>query len=851
MKRYIIQIFLCLSALVSLAACSEKEPNGGEKPDEPGSTSLSVSPTNMNFTASGGSKQFNVKSDGEWTVSVGDASSWCSVDVTSGKGDAVLTVSASANDGERRTAYVVLSSKGLSDATVKVIQNAAELKYGLYSDPETPDADAPCTLYYRADLKSKFYGWTKDVYAHIGIVEAEWMFVQADWNVNIDKCKMTRVADNLWSLTLSPTIRDWFGSGDTSVSKIGIVLRSADGSIQTADLFQTVTDSKYQFEPGTVVKETLPAGVKPGINYNADGSVTFVLLDRNKDGKSHDWCYLVGEFTNWKRQNEYMMKLDETAGCWWYTMTDAPSDETLFQYYLGDANRSFRVHDPYSEIVYGSDDKWISSSTYPGLRAYPEGTSGLISAFEKDRAQYPWTVNEFSIKDKDNLVIYEMHLRDFSSTGDIAGALDNFDKIDFGINAIELMPVQEFDGNDSWGYNPCSYFALDKAYGTRDDYKKFIDECHKRGWAVIVDVVYNQATGAHPMAKLWWDADNNCTAKENPWFNVCAPHPYSVFHDWNHENKDVVEHISRSLEYLLTEYKVDGFRFDLTKGFTNKSSTEATASNYDASRVAILKNYNSVIKAVNPDAVVILEHFCCDQEEKELIQNGMKVWRNGNWAYSQAAQGYSTDSAFNSLWTGNNGMPFGGYVGFMESHDEERVAYRQMKYGASYVKKDLASTMKYNSLASAFFCLTPGPKMIWQQGEVGYDVSIEENGRTGKKPYKLDEYMQDANRSALRSTYATMLKFRKDNPELFSGQAKVVMNTGSNNWAKGRSISSVNGGKGFLLVGNFTDSEIEADVTFPMESTWTVLGNSAESCEGNTAKVKVAAGEYKLFVNFK
>ena len=202
-----------------------------------------------------------------------------------------------------------------------------------------------------------------------------------------------------------------------------------------------------------------------------------------------------------------------------------------------------------------------------------------------------------SVSDPDDIVIYEMHFRDFTSTGDINGAMEKLDYLQaLGVNAIELMPVQEFEGNDSWGYNPCSYFALDKAYGTRRMYREFVDACHSRGIAVLVDVVYNQATGAHPYAKLYWDATNNKTASNNPWFNVDAPHPYSVFHDWNHEFELTREHVKKSLRYLLEEYKVDGFRFDLTKGFTNKNSTESTASNYDQSRIDILKDYNNAIR---------------------------------------------------------------------------------------------------------------------------------------------------------------------------------------------------------------------------------------------------------------
>ena len=221
--------------------------------------------------------------------------------------------------------------------------------------------------------------------------------------------------------------------------------------------------------------------MKHGINYNADGSVTLVLYDKDTRGQRHDWCYLIGDFNGFKRTKEYAMKRDDQQGVWWYTFTSAEKGkEYLFQYYLGKDDDSKKVHDPYSEIVYdSSNDKYISSSTYPDLRSYPEGTSGLVGAFCVSPETYRWKNEGFRIKDKDDLVIYELHLRDFSSTSDLNGAYSKLDYLsDLGVGAIELMPVQEFDGNDSWGYNPCSYFALDKAYGSPARYKEFIDECH-------------------------------------------------------------------------------------------------------------------------------------------------------------------------------------------------------------------------------------------------------------------------------------------------------------------------------------------------------------------------------------
>jgi len=850
MKKYMPLLSAAVAAIVFFSCGSEEiKPSSGAE--------LTIDKTALSFTKEASSLTVMLTTGAEdWKAEVSQGADWCKVNPLSGSGSCEITVSVTANTSSRRSATVSFSASGAKTATLAVIQEegTATVPAGISFDPEIPDADGSCTVYFKAGVSSQLYGYSGDVYAHIGIVEAStWYFVPAAWEENIGKCKMEKVAANTWKLELGPDIRTWFGSGDTAVNKIGVVVRSADGSKKGVDndVFCKVTDSKFSFVPDKPEQASLPAGAKYGINYNSDNTVTFVLYDRDTEGKSKDYSYLIGEFNGWKPSEEYAMKRDETAGCWWYTLAvDDPSREYMFQYYIGtEADGAIRISDPYTEIVYSGDDKLISSSTYPGLRDYPEGTSGLVSAFKAGRESYNWRVPDFKIKDKDDLIIYELHFRDFSETGDINGALAKLDYLkDLGIDAIELMPVQEFDGNDSWGYNPCSYFAMDKAYGTRDMYKKFIDECHAEGIAVLLDVVYNQATGAHPYAKLYWDASANKTAANNPWFNVDAPHPYSVFHDWNHENKMVRDHVKRNLEYLLTEYKVDGFRFDLTKGFTNKKTTESTASNYDASRIAVLKDYNSAIKAVNPDAVVILEHFCDLSEEKELAGDGMKVWRNLNNAYCQTAMGFSSDSGFTGLWTGTS-MPFGSYVGFMESHDEERTAYKSKTYGVSTVKDNLGVRMKREALNAAFFFTVPGPKMIWQFEELGYDISIEENGRTGKKPLHWD-YLEVDERKELHDTYSDLIGFRNDNPEFFDESASFSWNAGADAWASGRTISCTAGTKAFVVVGNFDTKENTVTVSLPGGGFWKNYFDSSETWTGVSASVALPAGEFRLLVNF-
>ena len=728
------------------------------------------------------------------------------------------------------------------------------LQPGLSSDPLSLSADEPCTLYFKAGGKYPFSGYDDELYAHIGVVNFEWEHVQADWDVNIEKClwQKTEVAD-VWKLPIEPTIRQWFGvDDDEPLTKIGVVVRNAGGTEQTTpDFVLSVKDEGREFKPADVEMAAMPSGAQYGINITGQ-EVTLVLYEKDKDGKHYPHCFLVGDFNDWKVSNRFQMKRDENAGCWWYKLSGMDAGkEYRFQYHLIDSEGdALRISDPYSEIVYSGEDKWISSSTYPDMPAYPSGTSGLVSAFQINRPEYNWKIKDYNVADKNDIVIYELHLRDFSATHDLSGAEEKLDYLEnLGINAIELMPVQEFDGNNSWGYDPCSYFALDKAYGTREHYKAFIDECHSRGIAVILDVVYNHATGSHPMAKLYWNSGKNQTAANNPWFNEVAPHPYSVFHDWNHENPMVREHIKRSLRYLLDEYKFDGFRFDLTKGFTQRKCTDATVGNYDQGRIDVLSEYAKAIFDVKPGAVVILEHFCETREEKALAAAGMQMWRNVNHAYCQTAMGWLKDGDdLNQIWTGST-MPFGSWVGFMESHDEERTAYKSLKWGNG-ITGNLAARMQRLGLNAAFSLLVPGPKMIWQFGELGYDVSIEENGRTGEKPLHWD-YYDVPERKALYDTYAKLLKFRRDNARIFDMDASFEM------WATGgmsaRTMFGSNEGKSFAVIGNFLTTDYDDTYTLKSAGTWYDLFSGKTYNVGSDCRVNIPlkAGEFVVLTNFK
>lgn len=739
---------------------------------------------------------------------------------------------------------------------------------------EELDADKQLVIYFKADPTSPLEGHTEDCYIHCGvIVDGVWSYVPAAWNENLDKCKMSFVKENIWKITLAPTVREWFGSGDTPVERLGMLIRSADGSIKDGtvedenDFFVDINDNIFSgFTPVKSPMASMPNGLDYGINIIDDNTVTLALYEKDKDGKHFDYAYVMGDFNNWKLTNTGLsqMSYDESKSCWWITINNLdPEKEYAFQYYLGfEGEEGMRLADPYSEkILDGESDSYIKESSYPSAQMkYPEKAAGIVSVFQIREEEFPWGYDSYRIKNRNSLVIYELLLRDFTDTQDLNGAIQKLDYLkELGVTAIELMPVQEFDGNNSWGYNPCFYFALDKAYGTKNMYKKFIDECHKRDMAVILDVVSNHATGAHPFAKLYWDSENNKTAPNNPWFNVDAPHTSSVFHDFNHTEPMVKAYFKRNLEFLMDEYHFDGFRFDLTKGFVQDN--QGDDSRYNQQRIDILVDYHNTIKAKRSDAIMICEHWCDANEENVLAHNGMMCWRKACSQYYEAGMGWDNNgnSEFWDMFSINGyDTTKGGWVSFFESHDEERAAFKAKKWGTDIIKSDLQTRMNSMAALAAFTFTVPGPKMIWQGGEMGFDTPLlnydggdMEEGKLDERPIDWSFLSDEGNpRKSLHDAYSAILNLRKNHPELFDGNDYVKYEAG---WTGGRKIeiSETGGTKKIWIVGFFSDT---ADTQWhKVPSDWglyydVIEGKTVTDVAGQPLEAK--GHSFKIYTNF-
>jgi 1,4-alpha-glucan branching enzyme len=536
---------------------------------------------------------------------------------------------------------------------------------------------------------------------------------------------------------------------------------------------QSVRDSIYFVVRDNPVVQDPPSGLGNGINEINDSTVILCLLAPFKN-----YAYLLGDFNNWEVDPAYYMKRSQNGERYWLEVTGlTPGQEVRFQYFV-DGN--FKIADPLAEKVLDPNlDASINPVLYPNLIPYPAGkTTEVVSVMQPGEPPFNWQITNFQKPDNRDLVIYELLIRDFASRHTFKVVRDSLGYLKkLGINAIQLMPVTEFDGNESWGYGPNFFFAPDKTYGPKEELKKLIDAAHAEGMAVILDIVLNHMYGLAPQVRLWQDKESSDIWTNNPYCNVEATHAFNVGYDLNHDSPYVREFCDTVLAHWCAEYKIDGFRFDLSKGFTqnvtvNSPNPVGDWSVYDASRIYNIKRMMTRLWQRYPGTYAILEHFAANDEETELANFGCMLWGKAHTQYGQATMGWPTDWDFEGLVSYQaKGWAFHNLVGFMESHDEERLMYSNQQFGnvnGNYSTRTLQNALQRKEAASAVFYTVPGPKMLWMFGELGYDYSINwptntNESRTAPKPIKWD-YLNNPFRHKLFKATAALIKLHTSYP---------------------------------------------------------------------------------------
>jgi alpha amylase-like protein/type IX secretion system substrate protein len=585
------------------------------------------------------------------------------------------------------------------------------------------------------------------------------------------------------------------------------------------------SDSVYYVVMGPDSVKPPPNGIIDGINITGPDEVVLQLYAPFKD-----FVYAIGDFNNWEIDPAFRMHRSSDSSRFWVKLSNLdPKKMYRFQYYIDE--EGMRVGDIYSELILDPyNDPYIPQDVFPNLPPYPIGkTTQLVTVFQIEEDEYQWKNNAaYKKPERENLLIYELHMRDFLHSHSYQALTDTLNYLqNLGINVIELMPINEFEGNISWGYNPSFYFAPDKYYGTKNALKALIDECHRRNMAVIIDMVLNHSFGQNPQVRMYFDPNAGQWGQptpENPWFNEKPKHDFNVGYDYNHESPATKLFVERVLKFWIEEYHIDGYRLDLSKGYTQKNTLGNINAwgQYDQSRIDILKHYYDIMIQADSNVFVTLEHFADNSEEKVLSDYGMMLWGNIHWNYKEASLGYpgnlSAVSYKSRGWSNPN------LIGYYTSHDEERLMYENLKYGNSsgnYNVRDFETGLKRMELINTFLTLVPGPKLFWEFDELGYDFTINycENGtinpscRTSPKPIKWD-YATDTLRALLFKVTSALNKLKTDYPVFKTTDFSTQLNNAA------KSIHLNNNQMNVTVLGNFDVVSKNINPQFQHTGTW-------------------------------
>ncbi|RCT53906.1 alpha-amylase family glycosyl hydrolase [Winogradskyella sp. KYW1333] len=647
----------------------------------------------------------------------------------------------------------------------------------------------------------------------------------------------------------------------------------------------------------TVTEEALPSELLDGINYDADHTkATLVLTAPDKD-----FIQVAGSWNNYTPGNSDVMKKDPSSDKFWLELNGLTDGQIeTYQYWVFDTSpianspSLVKVADPYSTLVLSPfDDPFILNSSYPNIPTYPEGQEREVTVLQTGQTPYNWQVPNFVKPNEEDLIIYEVLVRDFDTNRNYQDIIDRIDYFkNLNINAIELMPVMEFEGNESWGYNTAFHMALDKYYGTPNKFKELVDVCHQNGIAIILDIAFNHAFGRNSLVRMWMDDPDGDgwggPSTENPYFNIFPQHAFSVGNDFDHSSTFTRDYVKQVIAYWVEEYKIDGFRWDLTKGFTQNCGDGTydgdfdCTQNYQQDRIDVLKEYIDHIWAIDPDHYSIFEHLGSENEEKEWANyrlaegKGVMMWGKMTDPYNELTMGQNGNKNIDGIGHESRST-FNGprVVGYPESHDEERLMYKNLAFGntsnGSHNVQDLNTALSRMSALGAVSVMVPGPKMIWHFGERGMENSIFtcNNGTTNfpgddgdgigdckldtkPQPQWTNNWLSDAIRGQIYDDWSR-LHALKINMPVFEGN--YTINSGSFTPRIDIFDTSIPTSelRNVIILANFDLTSQNISTSFPggVTSTWYDLMDNTGSTtvDNSTTSISIPAGQFRILGN--
>jgi 1,4-alpha-glucan branching enzyme len=469
----------------------------------------------------------------------------------------------------------------------------------------------------------------------------------------------------------------------------------------------------------------LPADIRGGVHFDlvSPGTVTFVLHAPYKT-----YVSLVGDFNDWDARRHRLVT--DGQGTWWITLPHPGA--TRYGYYVViDGQAHTWAGDPYAAEV-----RWEENSPWAYLPA-PAPAFG-------------WTDDGWQTPSLRDLVIYELCVRDFAGLwrdnhpvyGDFRSLLNYVDYLaDLGVNAVELMPIQAFPGDSSWGYNPVFYFAPAQVYGSPDDFKAFVNACHRRRIAVILDVAFNHAWGEHPYYNMYppmFGPKGEWLTDWNPFFHH-TPHEVNMWGgiDWDHFAPVTTRYFQDVVRYWLQEYHVDGFRFDWVCG-VDYDSNNPMQPGFDP--------YHGIsaiawaARQAKPDCLLIGEYWPLygTHPEKTAAKLVRETPMDAAW---NGTFHHTLDDVLNQRWEWEKQDIWRALGGFREegfhtatevvnytcSHDDVRPEHELKFYSSGHITRPPGMSVAEMALRKAQVGLValfavPGVPMIYSGQEFGDDA---------------------------------------------------------------------------------------------------------------------------------
>jgi 1,4-alpha-glucan branching enzyme len=455
-----------------------------------------------------------------------------------------------------------------------------------------------------------------------------------------------------------------------------------------------------------------PEGASHGAHDRGDGIVTFALWAPWKKS-----VHLIGDFNEWDMQADPLAV--DRSGLWWIEKRLEPG---VYGYqFVIDGETT--IGDPYARAL-----RWAAGSPQP---------HALVEVGTKP---YEWGDDGFGIKPLNQLVIYELHVGDFSPEGTFEGVTQRLDYLaGLGVDAIELMPIKEFPGDRSWGYNPAYFFAPEAAYGSADDLKRLIDAAHQKGIGVILDMVFNHTAADSPLNLLYPYDDNPYFGDDgNPW-------GFPDFNLWGDATKRLIADIQ---SYWLTEFHVDGFRYDYVEGIR-----------YDG--IGGMSFIAWSAKQTKPHAYLIAEDIVADPA---AVVRDTEIDVSWHWQFTKVLRAQLREGDYEGNQYGDldallRVLSFAGDgyqdnaqpLNYLESHDEERITTEVMTNPAI----DQAGAARKSMLGAILLFSAQGVPMLYAGQEFGANApkTIEES----KLPWN---YLESDAGQALYKHYAALAYLR-------------------------------------------------------------------------------------------